>query len=88
MVKAIEAKCYLRELSLVKVKFEMESILLLCKYVASNRFLEELDISHNLLKPKLMRGLIITPSRGNLVKQKPGQAWVLIPPCLNIMALN
>ena len=68
LVKCLQGKCYIRNLALVGVNFDQESVRELCVYLAKKPYVEDLDLSDNRMDPKLFRLILEALSALNSLK--------------------
>lgn len=56
-------RCYIRQLALVRVAFNSQSIQVFCQYLGKKPYVEDLDLSDNRLDPKEFRPLLSALSK-------------------------
>ena len=76
-MQEMKRNCFVKKLALVAVNFNEESIEELCDFVATSRYLEELDLSWNQLQPNQMMPILETLSV-NIRLKSVNLSWNLL----------
>ena len=68
IVRFLRDQSYVRVVSLVRVSFDAESIGVMCQYLTTKPYVEELDLSDNRLEPRVFRPLLVALTKHRSLK--------------------